>query len=92
MCRNIKILFNFDPPATEEEIRAASTQFVSKVSGASKPSNVNQATYEKAIAEITSTVTDLLASLTTSAQPKNRQVEADKARARAALRFGEASS
>jgi hypothetical protein len=90
MCRNIKILFNFDPPATEEEIRAAS-QFIGKVSGASKPSNVNQATYEKAIDEITSTVTDLLASLTTSARPKNRQVEADKARARASLRFGEAT-
>ena len=92
MCRNIKILFNFDPPATEEEIRAASTQFVGKVSGASKPSNANQATYEKAIDEISSTVTELLASLTTSAKPKNRQIEMEKTRVRAALRFGEATN
>ena len=92
MCRNIKILFNFDPPATESEIRAASTQFVGKVSGASKPSNANHAAYEKAIDEITSTVTELLTTLTTSAKPKNRQLEIEKARARAALRFGDATT
>ena len=92
MCRNIKILFNFDPPATEMEIRAATTQFVGKVSGSSKPSTANQVVYEKAIDEITSTVTELLISLTTSAKPKNRQVEMEKARTRAALRFGGASN
>jgi len=92
MCRNIKTLFNFEPPATEAEVRAASIQFVRKVSGSTKPSKANETAFEHAIDEVATTVTRLLDSLVTSAVPKDREVEAAKARARAAQRFGAASS
>ena len=88
MCRNIKTLFNFEPPATEAEIRAASVQFVRKVSGATRPSKANEAAFEDAIEDIAATVTALLNSLITSAEPRDRDAEAAKARARAAQRFG----
>ena len=91
MCRNIKTLFNFEPPATEEEIRAASTQFVRKVSGSTKPSRQNEAAFNHAVDDIAVVVGSLLESLVTSASPKDRDVEAAKARARAAKRFGSAS-
>ncbi len=90
MCRNIKILFNFEPPATEAEIRAAAVQFVRKVSGSNKPSKANESAFEKAIDDISVTVTQLLNSLVTSAEPRDREVEAAKARARAEQRFGRA--
>ncbi len=88
MCRNIKTLFNFDPPVTEEEIRAASLQFVRKISGLNKPSKANEGTFLTAVDEITAVSTRLLHSLETTAPPKNREEEAAKARARAAGRFG----
>lgn len=88
MCRNIKTLFNFDPPATHEEIRASAVQFVRKLSGATKPSKANEAAFEQAIEVISNASRDLLNSLTTTAPPKDRNVEAQKARARAQLRFG----
>lgn len=88
MCRNIRTLFNFDPPATEDEIRAASLQFVRKISGSQKPSQANQVAFETAVEAITASAQELLASLVTSAPPKDRQVEAERARARAAKRFG----
>ena len=88
MCRNIRTLFNFDPPANDTEIRAASLQFVRKVSGATKPSKINEAAFEQAIDEVEHAVQKLLTELVTSAPPKNREVEAEKARARAAVRFG----
>jgi hypothetical protein len=88
MCRNIKILFNFDPPVTPEEIRAASLQFVRKVTGFHKPSKANEQPFEAAIEEIAAACTRLLDSLETTAPPKNREEEAAKARARAAERFG----
>jgi hypothetical protein len=87
MCRNIKILFNFDPPVTEEEIRAASLQFVRKVSGFNKPSKANETAFLAAVEEITAVSTSLLNSLETSALPRSRVEEAAKARARAAQRF-----
>ena len=87
MCRNIRILFNFDPPVTEEEIRAASLQFVRKVSGFHKPSKTNEAAFLAAVDEVATASRRLLASLETSAPPRNRAEEAAKARARAALRF-----
>ena len=87
MCRNIKILFNFEPPATKEEMRAASIQFVRKVSGSSKPSKTNEAAFERAVDEITTAVQTLLESLVTSAAPKDRETETLKARARAAQRY-----
>jgi hypothetical protein len=87
MCRNIKILFNFDPPVTEEEIRAASLQFVRKVSGFNKPSKANEAAFLAAVEEITAVSTSLLNSLETNALPRSRVEEAAKARARAAQRF-----
>jgi hypothetical protein len=90
MCRNIKTLFNFDPPVTEEEIRAASLQFVRKISGLSKPSKANEAKFLAAVDEIAGVSTRLLHSLETTAPPKNREEEAAKARARAAERFGAA--
>ena len=92
MCRNIKTLFNFDPPATEEEIRAASLQFVRKLSGFNKPSKVNQEAFDEAIDSVTQAATILLASLQTSAVPKNREFEAEKARERTARRFGKKAS
>ena len=87
MCRNIRPLFNFDPPATDEEIRAASVQFVRKVSGFAKPSKANEAAFERAVDEIAESARRLLASLDTHAPPKNREEEAMKARARAASRY-----
>ncbi len=91
MCRNIKTLFNFDPPATEEEIEAASLQFVRKLSGFHEPSKANETAFDQAIEEITVVAQKLLNALTTQSEPHNRDVEAAKARARAAQRFGTAS-
>jgi hypothetical protein len=88
MCRNIKTLYNFDPPVTDEEIRAASLQFVRKISGFSKPSKANEALFLAAIDEIAGISSRLLSSLETNAPPKNREEEAAKAKARAAERFG----
>jgi hypothetical protein len=87
MCRNIKTLFNFDPPATDEEIRAASLQFVRKLSGFNAPSKANEEAFNDAIDEVTAVARRLIDSLTTVAVPKNREDEAAKARARAAERF-----
>ncbi len=87
MCRNIKTLFNFDPPVTDEEIRAASLQFVRKVSGFNKPSKANEAAFLAAIERIAGVSRNLLDSLETNAAPRNREEEAAKARARAAERF-----
>jgi hypothetical protein len=88
MCRNIKTLFNFDPPVTTDEIRAASLQFVRKISGFNKPSKANEAAFLAAIEEIAAVSTRLLRSLETNAPPKNREEEAARAKARAADRFG----
>jgi hypothetical protein len=88
MCRNIKTLFNFDPPATDEEIRAASLQFVRKLSGFNAPSKANEAAFDRAIDEVASVARRLVDSLTTSAVPRNREDVAAAARARAAERFG----
>jgi len=88
MCRNIKILFNFDPPVTPEEIRSASLQFVRKISGFNKPSKANEATFMSAIDEIAAISARLLHSLETNAPSRNREEEAAKAKARAAERFG----
>ncbi len=88
MCRNIRPLFNFEPGATEEEIRAASLQFVRKISGFSKPSRANEAAFHAAVDDIAGIAGRLLASLESPAAPKNRQEEAAKAQARAAQRFG----
>lgn len=87
MCRNIKTLFNFEPPATELEIRDASLQFVRKLSGFNVPSKVNEAAFERAVQEVAASARVLIQSLTTSAEPRNREVEAARARARSALRF-----
>jgi len=87
MCRNIKTLFNFDPPVTEEEIRAASLQFVRKLSGFNKPSKANEAAFLSAVDEVAAVARKLLHSLETSAPPRNREEEAAKARARATQRF-----
>jgi hypothetical protein len=89
MCRNIKPLFNFDPPVTPEEVRAAALQFVRKISGFNKPSKANEATFEAAIEEITAVSSRLLQSLETGASPRNRDEEARKAKLRAAQRFGD---
>jgi hypothetical protein len=88
MCRNIKTLFNFDPPVTDEEVRAASLQFVRKISGFNKPSKANEALFLGAIDEIGGISSRLLRSLETNAPPKNREEEAAKAKARAAERYG----
>jgi hypothetical protein len=88
MCRNIKPLFNFDPPVTAEEIRAASLQFVRKITGFNKVSKTNEASFLAAVDEIAGISTRLLRSLETNAQPKNREEEAAKAKLRAAARFG----
>ena len=90
MCRNIKMLFNFDPPVTEEEIRAASLQFVRKVSGFSKPSRANEAAFLTAVDEITGASARLLSALETNAPPRSREEEAAKAKTRNAVRFGDA--
>lgn len=87
MCRNIKTLFNFAPPATEQEVRAASLQFVRKLSGFNAPSKANEAAFNQAVADITSIASVLLASLSTTAPPKDREVEAERARERSRLRF-----
>jgi hypothetical protein len=87
MCRNIKILFNFKPPATEDEVRAAALQFVRKISGFTKPSKANEETFHAAVEEVTLVSRRLLASLETTAAPKNREEEAAKAKARSAERF-----
>ena len=87
MCRNIKTLFNFEPPATEEEIRAAALQFVRKLSGFNAPSEANKAAFEQAIEEVAHAARTLIASLVTAAEPRNREVEAERARARNAVRF-----
>jgi hypothetical protein len=88
MCRNIKILFNFDPPVTDDEIRAASLQFVRKISGFNKPSKANEGAFLAAVDEVAGVSSRLLRTLETNAPPKNREEEAAKARARAAERFG----
>jgi len=88
MCRNIKPLFNFDPPVTEDEIRTASLQFVRKISGFTKPSQANEAAFKAAVDDIAGISTRLLRSLATTAPPKNREEEAAKAKARSADRFG----
>jgi hypothetical protein len=88
MCRNIKTLYNFEPPATEAEVRDAALQFVRKLSGFTKPSKANEAAFETAVEEITQAAQTLLASLVTNGAPRDREVEAAKARARAAERFG----
>ena len=89
MCRSIKPLFNFEPPVTEDEIQAASLQFVRKISGFSKPSQANEAAFHAAVDEIAATARRLLTSLETQAPPKNRAEEAAKARARSAQRFAQ---
>lgn len=90
MCRNIRTLYNFEPPATEDEIRASATQFVRKLSGFTKPSQANEAAFDRAIERVCDVVRDLMDSLVTNAPAKNREIEAAKARARAAKRFGTA--
>lgn len=90
MCRNIRTLHNFDPPATEEEVRASALQYVRKISGSTRPSKANEAAFEAAVAEIEATTHRLLDGLVTSAPPKDREVEAEKARARAAKRYAAA--
>jgi len=87
MCRSIKTLHNFEPPATEEEIRASALQFVRKLSGFARPAKVNQAAFDRAVEEVTAAARELLASLVTAAPPRDRAVEAAKARARAAERY-----
>ena len=87
MCRNIKTLFNFAPPATEDEIRAAALQFVRKLSGFNAPSQANQAAFDAAIEAVTTAASELMASLVTNAAPKDREVEAQRAKARSAVRF-----
>jgi hypothetical protein len=91
MCRNIRTLHNFDPPATREEIEAAALQYVRKISGTNKPSQANEAAFESAVEEVAAASHRLLDSLVTAAPPRNREVEAAKARARAAERFGTAA-
>ncbi len=88
MCRNIRTLFNFEPPATDEEVRAASLQFVRKLSGFTKPAQANEAPFERAVDDVAGIARTLLDSLVTRAPPRDREVEAAKARARAAKRFG----
>jgi hypothetical protein len=88
MCRNIRPLYHFEPPVTNDEVRAASLQFVRKVSGFTKPSQANQPAFDQAVTEVADAVHRLLESLVTSAPPRNREVEAAKARARAAHRYG----
>ena len=91
MCRAIKTLHNFAPPATEEEIRASSLQFVRKLSGFTRPSKANEAAFQRAVEQVAGAANELLASLVTSAPPRDRTAEATKARARAAVRYGSAA-
>lgn len=88
MCRNIRTLFNFDPPATDDEIRAASLQFVRKLSGMNAPSKANEAAFRQAVDDVSAAARALVASLVTSAEPRNREYEAIRARERSLLRFG----
>lgn len=88
MCRNIKTLFNFEPPATEQEIRASSLQFVRKLSGFNSPSKANQAAFDRAVEEVTAAARMLIDSLVTIAEPRDRDTEAARAKARSAVRFG----
>ena len=88
MCRNIKTLHNFAPPATEEEIRASSLQFVRKLSGFSKPSKANEEVFDRAVEQVNAAATELIRSLVSNAPPRDREVEAAKAKARAAERYG----
>jgi hypothetical protein len=88
MCRSIKTLYNFEPPATEQEIRAASLQFVRKLSGFSVPSRANEEAFERAVDEVSATAARLLESLVTTAEPRDREIEAERAKARSAVRFG----
>ena len=87
MCRNIKTLFNFEPPATEQEIRASSLQFVRKLSGFTHPSKANQAAFDHAVAQVSAAARLLIDSLVTNAEPRDRQIEAARAKERSALRF-----
>ena len=91
MCRNIRTLHNFEPPATNEEIRASAIQYVRKVSGSTKPSKANEEAFHRAVDEVAEVTSRLLDTLVTNAPPKNREVEAAKARARAAERYGSAA-
>jgi hypothetical protein len=91
MCRNIKILYNFSPPTTDDEVQAAALQFVRKVSGMTKPSQANTAAFERAVADVAAVTSRLLGELVTSAPPRDREVEAEKRRARSAQRFGAAA-
>jgi hypothetical protein len=91
MCRNIRILHNYDPPTTEEEVSAAALQYVRKVSGMQKPSRANETAFERAVAEVTSVTTKLLAELVAVTPPRDREVEAERRKARAAERFGSAA-
>ena len=88
MCRNIKTLFNFEPPATDEEIQAASLQFVRKLSGFTSPSRANEAAFDTAVANVTAVAQTLLAALVTNSEPRDREIETARARARTAARFG----
>lgn len=88
MCRNIKTLFNFEPPATEQEIRASALQFVRKLSGFNKPSQVNEDAFNRAVVEVTAAASRLIFALETSSEPRNREVEAAKAKERAKARYG----
>ena len=88
MCRNIRVLYNFDPPASSEEVHSAALQYVRKVSGMNKPSNANEAAFDRAVHEIAHITQHLLADLVTTATPKDRAVEAERRRARAVARFG----
>lgn len=88
MCRNIKNLFNFEPPATEEEVRASALQFVRKVSGFNSPSRANQAAFDRAVEDVATAARVLIDSLVTTADPRDREIEAERARARSAARFG----
>jgi hypothetical protein len=91
MCRNIKTLHNFEPPATEDEVRAAALQYVRKISGSTKPSKANETAFERAVEEVTVTSLRLLSELVTTAAPRDREVEAARARTRAEKRFGAAA-
>jgi len=90
MCRNIKNLFNFEPPATEDEVRASALQFVRKVSGFNSPSRANQAAFDRAVDDVATAARVLIDSLVTTADPRDREIEAERARARSAARFGSA--
>lgn len=92
MCRNIRTLFNFEPPATDDEVRAAAVQFVRKLSGFTKPSRANEAAFERAVDEVTRVASDLLANLVATTAPHDREVWAAAARARSAQRFGKTGS